>query len=110
MTALACVQQTQLTAIVHAADGVRFVATAKYAEHLSAQIVSYIEARCDYALWPSVAREVRGLIDAAKPYAAIAMYFSHVGERWDAERLELGGLSFGALPQATAHSTPITAV
>jgi len=108
MTAPAHVQQPHLTAIVHAADGVRFVATARCPEHLSAQVVSYIQERCDYALWPSIAREVRSLIDAAKPYAAIAMYFAHVGERWDAERLELGGLAFGDLSQATRGA--VTAV
>jgi hypothetical protein len=29
------------------------------------------------------------------PYAAIALYFAHVGERWDDERLEFGGLPVG---------------
>ena len=95
MTAPADVGHTQLTAIVHAADGVRFVATGRCATHLSAQIVSYIRSRCDHVLWPSVAREVLALINDDKPYAAMAMYFANVGERWDSERLELDGLSFG---------------
>jgi hypothetical protein len=44
---------------------------------------------------------VRALIDDDKPYAAIALYFDNVGQRWDEERLELGGLSFGAPRLAT---------
>jgi hypothetical protein len=95
MTAPAYIGQTQLTAIVHAADGVRFVATGQCAAHLSAQVVSYIRSRCESVLWPSVAREVLALINDDKPHAAMAMYFANVGERWDPERLELGGLSFG---------------
>ena len=98
MAAPAYMQETPLTAIVHAADGVRFVATARCPAHLSAQIVSYIGERCDDALWPAAAAEVRALIDDDKPYAAIALYFARVGERWDEERLELGGLSFGGSP------------
>ena len=29
------------------------------------------------------------------PHAAIALYFANVGDRWDEERLDLGGLPFG---------------
>jgi hypothetical protein len=89
------IHQPTFTAIVHAADGVRFVASARCPDHLTAQIVDYIRERCDDVLWPSIARDVRALIDLDKPYAAIALYFAHVGERWDEEHLELGGLSLG---------------
>jgi hypothetical protein len=96
MTASASAEEPTYTAVVHAVDGVRFVARAQCPERLSAQIVGYIRERCDNVLWPSVANQVRAFVEDDKPYAAIALYFAHVGERWDEERLELGGLSFGA--------------
>jgi hypothetical protein len=49
-------------------------------------------------LWPPVAANVRALVTDDRPYAAIALYFAHVGERWDEERLELGGLALGESP------------
>jgi hypothetical protein len=88
------IRHAPLTAIVHAVDGVRFVATADRPADLVTQIIDYIRARCDYTLWPRVARDVRALIDEARPYAAIALYFARVGERWDAERLDLDGVLF----------------
>jgi hypothetical protein len=87
-------QPRHLTAVVHAADGIRFVATATCPAHLTAQVIDYIRARYDDVLWPPAAREVRALMDSGKPYAAIALYFAQVGDRWDEERLELGGISF----------------
>lgn len=87
-------QQEHLTAVVHAADGIRFVAIATCSAHLATQIVEYIRTRCDDVLWPPAAREVRALMAGGKLYAAIALYFAQVGDRWDEERLELGGISF----------------
>lgn len=83
-----------LTAVVHGVDGVRFVATAATGMQLAARVADYIRARCDDVLWPGAAREVRALIDDGKTFAAIALYFAHVGDRWDEERLELDGVSF----------------
>jgi hypothetical protein len=79
------------TAVIHAVDGVWFTAAAPNAWSLASQVVEYIEGRCDDTLWPAMAAEVRGLIAARRPYAAIAAYFLHVGARWDEEFLELGG-------------------
>lgn len=90
----ASTQRSQYTAVVHAADGVRFVAVARGPDDLAAQVVDYISERCDHTLWPADARRVHQLIDGRSLYAAIAWYFSSVGGRWDAEHLELGGLSF----------------
>ena len=79
------------TAVIHAADGLRFAAAATNAWSLAWQVVDYIQNRCDDTLWPAIAAEVRGLIAAKQPYAAIGAYFLHVGARWDQEFLELGG-------------------
>jgi hypothetical protein len=95
MAACTLAQQAQLTAVIYAADGVRFVAAAPCSTELVAKIVAYILGRCENALWPPVAARVRALMADDHPYAAIALYFAHVGERWDDERLEFGGLPVG---------------
>src|SRR5262245_13712785 len=93
------------TAVVHAVDGVRFVATAASPEHLVAQIVGYVAERCEFVLWPRIAAQVRSLIDTAHHSAAIALYFDHVGDRWDEERLELDGLVLHAARlRCTSHA------
>jgi hypothetical protein len=112
MAAPASIQETTYTAIVHAADGVLFVASAHSRAQLTAQIVSYIRERCDYVLWPAVSDKVRALIDDDEPDAAITMYFARAGERWDEECLELGGLGawgsggLGATPSHGAWRSP----
>jgi hypothetical protein len=89
---LAPVQETSFKAIVRAEDGVRFAAGSDRAEQLMSQLVNYVRERCDDVLWPSAARQVRALIEAGQPHAAVALYFIEVGDRWDEERLELHGL------------------
>jgi hypothetical protein len=74
---------------VHAADGIRFVASAPTGAALASQLIEYVRERCDDTLWPAAASDVRALIEADQPFAAIAKYFESVGARWDAERLEL---------------------
>jgi len=76
------------TAVVHAPDGVRFVASASDEAEVAAQLIGYISARCDDTLWPAAAREVRTLIAERRETDAIAAYFANVGQRWDEERLE----------------------
>ena len=77
------------TAVVRAADGVRFIATAADDEGVSSQVIEYIASRCDHVLWPAPAREVRRLIAEDRHSEAIATYFSNVGRRWDEEWLEI---------------------
>jgi hypothetical protein len=42
------------------------------------------------------------LIEESRPFDAIAMYFAEVGERWDEEWLELGGMSLSELAETSA--------
>jgi hypothetical protein len=86
-------RDSQYTAVVHAADGVRFTATARRPDELARRVVEYISERCDDTLWPAEACRVHELMHDGSLYAAIALYFSIIGGRWDVERLELGGLS-----------------
>jgi hypothetical protein len=83
----------QFSATVQAADGARLVASAPSPVTLAEQLASYVRERCDDVLWPSDAAEVRSLIDGGRFNAAIERYFANVGQRWDAEWLELGGLA-----------------
>ena len=77
------------TVIVHASDGVRFVATAAGTDILFARLAEYIRGRCDDVLWADAASQVRGLLDDGDLRAAITLYFARTGERWDRERLDL---------------------
>jgi len=78
---------TAHSAVVRAADGVRFVAVGRGPDEVARLLVDYIRGRCDHVLWPCDASRVRTLIDAGESYAAIDEYFEHVGSRWDEERL-----------------------
>jgi hypothetical protein len=79
-----------MSAVVCAADGVRFVAVGDNAAGLIGQLANYVRVRCGDVLWPSAAQQVRRLVDDGLPCAAIHLYFTHLGERWDAEHLTLG--------------------
>jgi hypothetical protein len=78
-----------IAALVRAPDGVRFAATGGWASDVVPALAHYVGHRCQNVLWPSAAAEVRLLIDAGRPSRAIAVYFEHVGARWDEECLEL---------------------
>ncbi|MHB1313300.1 MAG: hypothetical protein ACYC3L_14890 [Gemmatimonadaceae bacterium] len=83
-------------AVVHAADGVRFVATETGPDALFAQLAEYVRTRCDDVLWPDAAGRVHTLLGSGNLRAAIALYFDRTGERWDEERLELLTVEDGA--------------
>ena len=83
------VREGQYTAVVHAADGVRFVAAEASSRELTETLAGYVASRCDDSLWPAVAAEVHALIAAGQPDSAVATYFANVGQRWDTEELEL---------------------
>jgi hypothetical protein len=78
-----------MTAIVHSADGVRFVTTGGSSAIVMSRLADYVRERCNDVLWFDAASRVRGMLDAGNLYAAITLYFERVGERWDDERLEL---------------------
>jgi hypothetical protein len=84
-----CAVPAAMGAVVCAADGVRFVAVGDHLADLIGQLADYVRARCDDALWPSAAQQVRTLMDDGLPCAAIHLYFSRVGDRWDREYLTL---------------------
>lgn len=84
------------TAIVHAADGVRFVTTAARPGELLARIAGYIRGRCDDVLWADAAMQVHQLLDAGDLNAAVTLYFARTGERWDEEHLDLVTVGDGA--------------
>lgn len=86
---MTAINSASTTAIVHAADGVRFVATAACTDILFAGLAEYVRGRCDEVLWADAAKQVRTLLDDGNLRAAITLYFARTGERWDQERLDL---------------------
>lgn len=89
MIADATIISAAVSAVVWAADGVRFTATGASVEQVTAALTDYVRARCGHVLWPRDAQRVRALIERGQSEAAIAVYFDKVGARWDAERLEV---------------------
>ena len=83
-----CGKWNCFTAVVHAPDGVRFVASSSDEADVTTQLVGYVSERCYDTLWPAAARAVHALIDAGRGDEAVATYFANVGQRWDEERLE----------------------
>jgi hypothetical protein len=89
------VRNVEYTAVVHAADGVRFTASAAGVAERSSRILDYVVKRCEYTLWPRAAGEVRARVAAGDVDGAIATYFANVGERWDEEWLEIDVVPLG---------------
>ena len=79
---------TMMTAVVRAADGVRFVARGSWDDDVAPALLHYIGGRVDHVLWPNDAERVRQLIAADRIDEAIVEYFACVGSRWDEECLE----------------------
>jgi hypothetical protein len=75
------------TAVVHAADGVLFVAVTASRDDLAGRVAAWVGARAGDRLWAEDAREVRALLGANHFREAIALYFARVGLRWDEEWL-----------------------
>ena len=78
-----------ITAIVHSADGIRFVTTGVSSDTVMSRLADYVRDRCDDVLWADAASEVRAMLSIGDLNAAVRLYFERVGERWDDERLEL---------------------
>ena len=91
-------ETARYTAVVHAPDGVRFVASSSDEAEVTAQVVGYVSERCYDTLWPADALAVHALIDAGRSEEAVAAYFATVGQRWDEERLDSSGPGLERLP------------
>lgn len=88
MKTASAAQLSSMTAVVRAADGVRFVATADSRSALTRRLAEYVRERAPLTLWPIQAAEVRALLEEDEPDAAVARYFATVGDRWDEEWLD----------------------
>jgi hypothetical protein len=88
--------------IVCAIDGARFAAVAANEQDCLVQVASYVADHASAQLWPSSARHVHDLLAAGDPTAAVAEYFRHAGERWEAEWLVTARL--GPTPRASTWS------
>lgn len=94
--------------IVSAVDGARFAAVAPDAEGCLVQVASYVADHASAQLWPSSARRVHELLAAGDPSAAVAEYFQHAGERWEAEWLVTVRLEPTSRSSAWAGMVPLS--
>jgi hypothetical protein len=92
-------------AIVSGVDGARFAAVAASEQECLVQIGSYVAEQARAQLWPPSADRVHELLEAGEVAAAVAEYFRHAGERWDAEWLVTTPLS--PHPRSRAWSGPV---
>ena len=86
---------TVFVAVVHAADGVRFLAVTDSRRELVHQLAEYARQRANHALRPDHARHLRGLLARGELEAAVEVYFGLVGKRWDEEWLVTSVLRTG---------------
>jgi hypothetical protein len=75
--------------VVHAADGIRFVALAADRHGLSEQVARYVADRAASVLWRREAASVLRALSAGDAEGAVERYFSAVGGRWDAESVTI---------------------
>lgn len=78
---------TVFVSVVWAIDGPRFVAVAATEQDCLARIARYVAEQAHWQLRPPSADRVATLLAAGDQAGAVAEYFRHVGDRWDAEWL-----------------------
>ncbi|CAN5436509.1 hypothetical protein BH24GEM3_BH24GEM3_04850 [soil metagenome] len=76
-------------AVVHAGSGICHVAAATSAADLAERLGEYVRDQATYQLWPEEETRVRDLLSDGRPQEAVDYYFSVVGPRWGAERLDV---------------------
>ena len=74
-------------AVVHAADGIRFVTAAGSNAELTCRVAAYVRGRVDDMLPADDARCVHALLAEEDCAGAVERYFGGVGARWDQEWL-----------------------
>jgi hypothetical protein len=80
---------TEWVGVVHADDGVRFVAVAPSRGALLSRVAAYVGDQAQWKLWPDMATRVQQLVSNGAAEVAIRLYFESVGDRWDPERLHI---------------------
>ena len=89
-------------ALVLAADGVLYAATAPSREASLRRVAEFVGSRLDTRLWPDDAAEVRALLADGRHGAAVSRYFDRVGRRWDEEWLVTARVGPGELAGSSA--------
>ena len=74
-------------AVVHAADGVRWITAAGSRDELMCRLAVYVRDRAADVLSAEEAQCVRALVAEENCAGAVDRYFSGVGARWDEEWL-----------------------
>src|SRR5215207_6883793 len=92
--------RTLHVAVVYVLNEVRYVTAAATRAALAVRLAAYVRRHAGAQLWPGDARRLRRLLAARRFEAAVELYFSTVGGRWDEERLVIEAVDVGASPGA----------
>jgi len=76
-------------AVIHAADGVRFVAAGTSPSALKRQLAEYVQQRAAQQLFPTDAARVTQALRSGNVDLAIDIYFAGEHQRWDEEQLHV---------------------
>jgi hypothetical protein len=100
-------ERTLCLSIVCAIDGARFAAVAATEQQCLAQVASYIAKQARGQLRAPIARRVQEHLAAGDVDTAVAEYFRHAGERWEAEWLVTTFLSPDAPSMSWSGPVPL---
>ena len=92
--------RTLHVAVVYGLNDVRYVTAAATRAALAVRLAAYVRRHAGSQLWPGDARRLRRLLGARRFEAAVELYFSSVGGRWDEERLVIEAVDPGPSPGA----------
>jgi hypothetical protein len=93
--------------IVCAVDGARFAAVGASEQDCVVQVASYVAEQASGQLSPASARRVNEYLAAGDKATAVAEYFRHAGERWEAEWLVTTPLIQDSLSTAWSGNVPL---
>ena len=93
-------------AVVHTMDDVQLLTAGTSLEEVTGHVARYVGERAEHMLWPADAVEIHRRREEGRSSAAVELYFSHVGKRWDREylRVERVGASGDDPPRARPRS------
>lgn len=100
-------ERTLCVSIVCAIDGARFAVVAASEQQCLAQVASYVAKQARGQLRAPTVRRVLEHLAAGDAATAVAEYFSHAGERWEAEWLVTTSLNPDPLSTTWSGAVPL---
>jgi hypothetical protein len=91
--------------IVHAADGIRFIALGPTREVMVRRLADYVREHAPHHLGPENAGRIAGLLSGGAWEVAVGLYFATVGSQWDEEWLHTQSISIPMDPHGPGEET-----